>query len=465
MIIVDKNNYEEYLSDNEINRRWQKRDFVLEVEKYMDSSLNKVLLISGLKCTGKSIGVLQAMQGRNAVYSLMEQMAHTSVEDLMQILASREEDIIVVDEYDLVQDRRDIVLAEFFYRLISHGKQVIVIGSKPLCLEALKIGPLAHRTVTLHTTYVSFSEYYRLYDKPMNLNTCGEYLMHNFRKSTALNSNAIMNYVEEAIIPDLREFICSRVLLDETKISDIVYLLLCNIVLDWAYHDSKFLQNKDITDAPMVLEKLYIDLGHYQVSFGDIRDIADFLCRAGVLIKIPNLLSEDGNTRNRLFNGYGTFIVDPSLAYQIAMTVFPNCGIDNTLNLVYEANCVVDLYFRKQFADSIYYVELKEADSYEIGIVISSNDDLRKKQFYLFECRYQCAMDVSYENLFITSSKFDELLKVDFPDSEVCGRFIIHPGDNGWQMCESGKEIAIVNQDDNLYKYYNFDQLRNYTKQ
>ena len=87
MIIVDKNNYEKYLSDNEVDSTWKKRDFVSEVEKYMDSSLNKVLLVSGLRGTGKSIGVLQAMQGRNAVYIIMEQGIHTSAEDVIQVLA------------------------------------------------------------------------------------------------------------------------------------------------------------------------------------------------------------------------------------------------------------------------------------------------------------------------------------------------------------------------------------------
>lgn len=73
MTIVDKTNYKIYLLDNEVDCRWQKRDFVSELEKYMDSSLNKVLLVSGLKGTGKSIGVLQAMQGRNAACIVLRQ--------------------------------------------------------------------------------------------------------------------------------------------------------------------------------------------------------------------------------------------------------------------------------------------------------------------------------------------------------------------------------------------------------
>ena len=49
MIIIDKKNYEKYLEDSGVDSSWKKRDFVSEVEKYMESSLSKVLLVSGLK--------------------------------------------------------------------------------------------------------------------------------------------------------------------------------------------------------------------------------------------------------------------------------------------------------------------------------------------------------------------------------------------------------------------------------
>ena len=190
MIIVDKNNYEKYLSDNEVDSTWKKRDFVSEVEKYMDSSLNKVLLVSGLRGTGKSIGVLQAMQGRNAVYIIMEQGIHTSAEDVIQVLSSRKEDIIVLDEYTWVQNRKESELDGFLYTLASHGKRVIITGTESLCLEALKTGPLIHRAITLHTTHMSFSEYCRLYDKPMDQNACDIYLTQGMDKKSAMKQVA-----------------------------------------------------------------------------------------------------------------------------------------------------------------------------------------------------------------------------------------------------------------------------------
>lgn len=57
MKIVGKENYVAYLLANEVNEKLKKRDLVTEVEKYIDSALSKVVLVSGFRGSGKSIGV------------------------------------------------------------------------------------------------------------------------------------------------------------------------------------------------------------------------------------------------------------------------------------------------------------------------------------------------------------------------------------------------------------------------
>ena len=138
MIIIDKKNYEKYLVDSGADSSWKKRDFVSEVEKYMESSLSKVLLVSGLRGTGKSIGVLQAMQGKDAVYIIMEKGIHTSADEVMRVLESRTEKIIILDEYTWIENRKNSELDGFLFTLASHGKRVVVTGTESLSLEALK---------------------------------------------------------------------------------------------------------------------------------------------------------------------------------------------------------------------------------------------------------------------------------------------------------------------------------------
>ena len=69
-------------------------------------------------------------------------------------------------------------------------------------------------------------------------------------------------------------------------------------------------------------------------------------------------------------------------------------------------------------------------------------------------------INVHNENWSIVNGRVDDALKDKFPDSEICGRFIIHPGVSEWQQHASGREVAVVNQDDKLYRYYNYDGLR-----
>ena len=125
----------------------------------MESSLSKVLLVSGLRGTGKSIGVLQAMQGKDAVYIIMEKGIHTSADEGMRVLESRTEKIIILDEYTWIENRKNSELDGFLFTLASHGKRVVVTGTESLSLEALKTGPLIHRAITLHTTHMSFADY------------------------------------------------------------------------------------------------------------------------------------------------------------------------------------------------------------------------------------------------------------------------------------------------------------------
>ena len=64
MIIIDKKNYEKYLEDSGVDSSWKKRDFVSEVEKYMESSLSKVLLVSGLRGTASRLEYCRPCRGK-----------------------------------------------------------------------------------------------------------------------------------------------------------------------------------------------------------------------------------------------------------------------------------------------------------------------------------------------------------------------------------------------------------------
>jgi predicted AAA+ superfamily ATPase len=462
MKIINQKEYEKYLLDNEVDKNWRERDFVNQVEKYMDSNLNKVLIISGLRGTGKSVGVLQAMCGRDAVYIIMEKGINTSAASLMDTLCMIKEKIIIIDEYTWISDRKNSELDALLFTLVNHGKRIIITGTESLCLEAMKTGSLIHRAVTIHTTHMSFPEYCRIYNVFMNQDNCDKYLTQGgiFESYVVNNEQTMTDYIETAVIDNLKSYVENyRPLFDKNKISNIIYTLFYRAIWDLMKNAPHLLHGSENIETQVILERLGIDLEGISISIHDIRIVADLLCNIGVLVKIPNLFDEMSDNKTEIFKGYKTYIVNPSLTCQFIRTVFPSYdNLKSIIGYVYEANCMVDLYFNKQESDAIYYLESKNADNYEIDIVISSGDDTLKKQFYLFECKHRHKVNVYNENWSILNGKVDDALKQAFPDSEISGRYIIHPGDIGVQKHISGKDVCIVNQDENLYQYYKFDE-------
>lgn len=257
MRIIDKSLYNQYLMDMDVNPTWKKRNFVTEVEKYIASSLYKVLLVSGLRGTGKSVGVLQAIQDQDAAYIIMEQGVITTADEVMSILKTRKEKIIILDEYTWIKGRKNSELDDFLYTLVNHGRRVVITGTESLSLEASKAGPLIHRAITLHTTHMSFAEYCRLYDRPMSQNVCDEYLMHGgiFENYVVNNEYSMTSYIEDAIITNLKGYARDySVMFDETKISNIIYTLLYRAIWNLMRSDPRLLQCADSIDTQVTLQ-------------------------------------------------------------------------------------------------------------------------------------------------------------------------------------------------------------------
>lgn len=68
MLTFAGNELEEYISE-EVESNWQKRDFLGQLEVYANSKRRKVLAISGLRGTGKTVGLLQFLKDKDGVYN------------------------------------------------------------------------------------------------------------------------------------------------------------------------------------------------------------------------------------------------------------------------------------------------------------------------------------------------------------------------------------------------------------
>ena len=108
IITVNRKNYNQYLRDRSISMDWKERDFVSQIKDYIDSSLKKVLLISGLRGTGKTVGLLQAMEHNNALYILPtadRRNEFSNAKEIIDCIADSTENVIMIDEYSWIVDR------------------------------------------------------------------------------------------------------------------------------------------------------------------------------------------------------------------------------------------------------------------------------------------------------------------------------------------------------------------------
>lgn len=141
----------------------KRRDFVSAILEYISSpeSNRRVLAISGLKGTGKTTGVFQAIQN----ISNYNNTLLISVEDDVDISVLKEVIIknltwvgyIFVDEVTRV---KGLISGSAFLAdtACGCGKKVVISGTDSLALVGADNASLYHGVITKNVTYISFEE-------------------------------------------------------------------------------------------------------------------------------------------------------------------------------------------------------------------------------------------------------------------------------------------------------------------
>lgn len=86
------------------------RDFVNDIrEVYFNLEPKYILIINGLHGTGKTFGILQAVEDLdNVLYVCTQENDRITADDYIELLKNSEEDHIIIDEYSLINDRYDL---------------------------------------------------------------------------------------------------------------------------------------------------------------------------------------------------------------------------------------------------------------------------------------------------------------------------------------------------------------------
>ena len=181
------------------------RDFVNDVREYLHRSTEKVLVVTGLLGTGKTVGILQALDGleQDAAYVLIQRDETETDRDYIDFLRNTDKKYIIFDEYTRIRDRD--ALDRYLLTAVQNGKRIVLTGTEFIELEYFNYGVLNHRVQVLHTSRYALSTEY-----------------------DSTNFDTICAYIEKALVQNLASFIGNE--MDVAIVRQIVYSILFKVI-------------------------------------------------------------------------------------------------------------------------------------------------------------------------------------------------------------------------------------------
>ena len=465
MKIYTENELENYKRVNlEYDETWEKRDFVNYVTNYFHSGNNKVLAISGLRGTGKTVGILQAAAGLDCIYITAQKNESEKGNDYIELLKNTEKKYVIIDEYSWINEREE--LDKYLATAVENGKRVVITGTESITLDFLNYGNLIHRVDVKHVTLFTYEEYCRLYHKTATKDTCDEYLQYGglFKAYQIKNFDSMQEYIKTALIDNLTGYMNHT--LSENRAKQIIYTIFYKAICSSTETKFKQLYEKHtpITNYFDVF-KIDPDIDYPEAEFNrDINRVSDILEEVGVIVKINNVVDKDNELCKELpvnwdkTPSFKTYVVNPSLTCQLIKAIY---DIDKIppylLGSVLEASAISYLSSFKLADDKLYFYEYdnKNGTSSELdALIVQGNAD---EHLYLFECKREANPKLK-ESHTIRSNSLNEFLRLRFPNAEIDGRFVIYNGTPAVKYYD-GEPYAFVGLDKKLSEYSYFSDL------
>ena len=365
MLIYQGNTLQKYMYENmEIQPDWEERDFVAYTRKYFSRENFKILAIGGLRGTGKTTGLLQAVSNLPGSCYITAQKGETEdAADYINFLKNTDAKYIIIDEYSWIKNRK--TLDEYLFTAIQNGKRIVITGTESITLDFLNYSSMIHRVDMVHVTLFTYDEYCRIYHQEKNKKSCKEYLQEGgvFREYAITNYDTMRGYIQTAIIDNLTAYM--QGVLEEKKAAALVYAVLYKAVCPSNLRHIPVLTENKLT-MDNFLEMMGVDP---EITFteGELTQAADILTQIGVIVRIPNY-DENSPVREQYY------VTNPSITCQLILAAYQIPEVTNEiLGHVFESSCLVHLYFHKLSEHQLYFVNTtihdrnKELD----GVIVS----------------------------------------------------------------------------------------------
>lgn len=433
----------EAMNQTGLNKVYE-RDFVDSIRKYcFGGKAQKVFIVCGMRATGKTFGLLQAVRDFNDTIYIQAQRGETQTgRDYIEYLRSVKEKNIIIDEYTWIKDNSD--LSYYLWTLTENGKRIAITGTHSLALDYLEDGALVHRTNRINVNMFSYEEFCRIYQKDYSKASCVEFLQTGgiFKSHALENYISMNNYIQDAVINDLSRFINLPV--DEAKaiVYDIMYLAVCDSNETKIKYPQMRKENEKYRN---MLETFDINP---EIKFNStkLNNVASILEKANFIVKTHNFCNEEE---------FRLHLVNPSVAYQMVNAVFNEKSADEKLGKAFEAYMVSFMTACVRESDAIWYMDMGQlAGKPELELIIVNPDD---HFAYLFDSKLREAA-VLPENSSLVSDDLEKALRC----LEVGGRYVVC--NTKTEKCgeRNGKKVIFARLDcEMLQNYRCFDEIYN----
>lgn len=418
------------------------RDFVDFIRKYCFGGKSPfVYVVCGFRATGKTFGLLQAVEDCNdTIYIQAQRNEPETGQDYIDFLSNVKEKNIIIDEYTWIKDNHD--LSYYLATLVENGKRVAITGTHSLALDYLEDGELVHRTFRINVNMFSYEEFCRIYQKDYSKASCVEFLKTGgiFKSHALENYQSMNNYIQDAVINDLAKFINLPVEEAKAIVYDIMYLAVCDS------SEIKFPQmRKENEKYKNMLETFGINPA-ITISPTKLNNVASILEKANFIVKTYNIADKEK---------YRLHLVNPSLAYQMVSAVFDDKTADEKLGKAFEAYMFTFMDTCVRETDYMWYADMGQKDGNpELELIIVNPDD---HLVYLFDSKLQESASLS-EKSSLVSNELEDL----FTGADVGGRFVVC--NTKEEKCgeRNGKKVIFTILDsETLQNYRRFDENYN----
>ena len=196
------------------------RDFsdILKNDYLLRENTRRGVLVTGLRSTGKTIGVLMALKDfpseRMLFLAPSSKEEHLKTSQALSIVKEKSYDLIFIDEYSWLENdtikhkgtpEKTDCLASYLAGKAQEGVKVILTGTYSTKIHALLNTEFIHRAVELNTTFFSYKEYCKLYELDKNDWSMKDFLTEGgiFENYACQTYGSMRDYIKTAIIENL----------------------------------------------------------------------------------------------------------------------------------------------------------------------------------------------------------------------------------------------------------------------